>query len=211
MVDGGALLYPATASMRKSRLPMEASRTRLTYCTIADSNATNPPSGVASYQQEPPDSQESVISAASSTFSASQLPSSSSNVSTSTTGDVEVTSPPSKVPSAKLSAEKSTIPAPMHARGQNAPLQISTANAPRTGSTAASPMSLESPMTQGFKRTADGSMKGAGLSVENPPAPTTGHKRNKSMDTSRIGEVCDAGSFIQVKLQLTLYAAFRPA
>jgi hypothetical protein len=76
----------------------------------------------------------------------------------------------------------------------NAPrVDAVAANAPQTGDTAASPMPPESPVTQGFKRTADGSVKGFGTPVRSLAGPTAAHKRNKSMDTHSgraIGEVC---------------------
>ncbi|KAF1952349.1 hypothetical protein CC80DRAFT_495417 [Byssothecium circinans] len=149
--------------------------------------APNPPL----YQHELPDSQESYVSAVSSTFSAPQLPSSSSNVSTSTTGDTELTSPPSsKVTSFWRQAAENALPSsPNRARAQDAPSRIDAANAPRTGNTVASPMSPKSPMTLGSKRTADGSVKGTGVAAERSVAPSTGHKRNKSMETSRIGQL----------------------
>jgi hypothetical protein len=55
-------------------------------------------------------------------------------------------------------------------------------------------MALENPISQGFKRTADGSLKSAGLTVDSSVQPSTGHKRNKSMGAEassnpRIGEV----------------------
>jgi hypothetical protein len=87
---------------------------------------------------------------------------------------------------------------PTEARGGDARaaprIDTAAANAPRTGDTAASPMSLTSPATAGFKRTADGSVKGVGLGIDSPSAftPAHAHKRNKSMDThsgTRIGEV----------------------
>ena len=64
----------------------------------------------------------------------------------------------------------------------------------RTGDTAPGSVALEFPISQGFKRTADGSLKGARLAVDSPVQPSTGHKRNKSMGAEvssnpRIGEV----------------------
>ena len=53
-------------------------------------------------------------------------------------------------------------------------------------------MALDSPMAQGFKRTADGAVKGSELSLHSPKAPLSAHKRTKSTEagsTSRIGEV----------------------
>jgi len=66
------------------------------------------------------------------------------------------------------------------------------ANAPRTGDTAASPMALDSPVAHGFKRTADGSLKGTEDIEKKVNRPLAAHKRNKSMDVQsgrRIGEV----------------------
>lgn len=62
----------------------------------------------------------------------------------------------------------------------------------QTGDTAASPMSLGSPTTHGFKRNADGSVKGVERvesSEESAAKHARGHKKSKSTDTSRIGEV----------------------
>jgi hypothetical protein len=67
-------------------------------------------------------------------------------------------------------------------------------NAPRTGDTAASPMGIDSPLTQGYKRTADGAVKGSVLAAHSLYGNMAAHKRNKSMDThsgTRIGEVRD--------------------
>lgn len=71
-------------------------------------------------------------------------------------------------------------------------IDIAAANAPPSGYTAADPMPLASPITQGFKRKADGSFKANGLGLDSPVARVPAHKRNKSMDThsgTRIGEV----------------------
>ncbi|KAF2639470.1 hypothetical protein P280DRAFT_37958 [Massarina eburnea CBS 473.64] len=173
MIDGGAILYPAT---------------------MQNINAAHSAPAPALYQHELPDSQESYVSAVSNTFSAPKLPSSSSNLSTSTTGDTDLASPPAcKVASAQIRPAGGAIPpSPVRARAaQDAAPRIDAANAPRTGDTAASPMSmsLESPMTQGFKRTADGSVKGSGPPIARPVAPPRGHKRTKSTETSRIGEL----------------------
>ena len=126
------------------------------------------------------------MSAASSTFSAPRLPSSSSNLSTSTTGDTEVTSPPlSKAPS------NQNVPSPGQVRGD----EVDAVDVQRTGNTAASPVALDFTTTQGLKRTADGSLKGPGSSVKAPAAPSVSHKRNKSVESSgRIGQVRDNSS-----------------
>ena len=89
-----------------------------------------------------------------------------------------------------------TSPSRAHSQATKADVpQIDTAaaNAPQTGRTTATPMSLFPPTVQGFKRSADGSVKGDG-STTSPTERTFAHKRNKSMDThssSRIGEVRD--------------------
>jgi hypothetical protein len=85
----------------------------------------------------------------------------------------------------------------VHTSDGDAPAKprVDTAAAkPRAGDTAASPKPLESPTTQGAKRTADGSVKTVGVALETPSTyrPMAAHKRNKSMDThsgTRIGEV----------------------
>lgn len=80
----------------------------------------------------------------------------------------------------------------------NAPrIDAAAANAPRTGDTTAGPMSLASPMAQGSKRKADGSLKGIPLGIDSPVVRVPAHKRNKSMDThsvTRIGEVRALGA-----------------
>ncbi|KAF1836473.1 hypothetical protein BDW02DRAFT_238292 [Decorospora gaudefroyi] len=143
-------------------------------------------------------SQESVQSTVSSTFSAPALPSSSSNLSTSTTADTEtdLTTPPSTHVAGQSKPTEAAMPdSSVEARGGDTRPRIDTAaaNAPRVrDTTATSPMLLESPATQGFKRTADGSVKGIGLVIESPSGPISAHKRNKSMDThsgTRIGEL----------------------
>lgn len=71
-------------------------------------------------------------------------------------------------------------------------IDTTAANAPHAGNIAASPMALDSPITQGFKRTADGAVKGIESVDFRAIAPMAAHKRNKSMDvhsSSRIGEV----------------------
>ncbi|KAF1976592.1 hypothetical protein BU23DRAFT_578498 [Bimuria novae-zelandiae CBS 107.79] len=147
------------------------------------------------YKRDLPNSQESYMSAASSTFSAPQLPSSASNLSTSTAGDSELTSSPvSKTPSAQKTPAAHANPTSPNRSRRPAALQIDAANAPRTGDTATSPMSLDSPVMQGLKRAADGSPKGTESRNNAPAVPATGHKRNKSMEagpSGRIGQVRD--------------------
>lgn len=155
------------------------------------------------YKRELPDSQGSVLSSVSNTFATTPaLHSSSSNVSNSTTVDTDFTSPFSSKPSSQNQLLDPPIaPSPAQFRSQNvhpAPSRIDTTSAPRTGDTAASPMSLDSPvLAQGSKRTASGAVKGLGLSLDGATtataATTNAHKRTKSTDTGanpRIGEVC---------------------
>lgn len=142
-----------------------------------------------------PESQESVESAISSTFSAPAPASTSSNLSS----DQDVASPPKS--NGQVDYSRSTQepmprpPRPIYSHvAKIAASQIDTAaaNAPQTGHTTAAPMSPASPITQGFKRSADGSVKGSSTS---PTERTFAHKRNKSMDThssTRIGEVCES-------------------
>ncbi|KAF1361508.1 hypothetical protein EJ07DRAFT_111277, partial [Lizonia empirigonia] len=141
-----------------------------------------------------PESQESVLSTISSTFSAPALPSTSSNLSS----DYDAASPtgPNGAASHSKPTEESMPASPSRIRGQAArgdapPIDTAAANAPQSGRTAATPMSMISPTTQSFKRSADGSVKGngssAGLNEQH-----LAHKRNKSMDThssTRIGEL----------------------
>jgi len=156
----------------------------------SDTAGTIPHAAVApEHPRDLPDSQESVFSAASSTFSAPKLPSSGSTVSTSTSAETEDTSYVGLSQSKPLEAP---MPAEADARADAPRIDAAAANAPRTGDTAAGPMSLESPTAQGFKRTADGSVKGAGQATYSSAGPAAAHKRNKSMDThagTRIGEV----------------------
>lgn len=49
-------------------------------------------------------------------------------------------------------------------------------------------MPVTSPVAQGLKRAADGSVKGS-VATEEAAAPVVGHKRNKSMESGRIGQV----------------------
>ncbi|UPX10133.1 uncharacterized protein EKO05_0000804 [Ascochyta rabiei] len=141
-----------------------------------------------------PESQESVISTISSTFSAPALPSTSSNLSS----DYDGASPsePNEQASHGKTAQAPSPTSSSCIHGQAARTsvpQIATAaaNTPQTGYTTATSMSLISPTTQGFKRSADGSVKGHG-STTSPKEGMFAHKRNKSMDThssTRIGEL----------------------
>ncbi|KAF1939795.1 hypothetical protein EJ02DRAFT_456563 [Clathrospora elynae] len=184
----------------------------------ADS-ATYTADTAAVHKSEPQNSQESVQSTVSSTFSAPGLQS-SSNLSTSTTAETDstttaetnystttadtnfttTTETDSTTPSSTNAASQrkptaAPIPDPAsEARAGDAHPRIdtATANALRTGDTAASPMSLDAPAAQGSKRTANGSVKGAGRGIDSPSAPAIVHKRNKSMDAhsgTRIGEL----------------------
>lgn len=97
------------------------------------------------------------------------------------------------------------------ARAKPPQIDAGAANASRTGDTTAEATPLESPATQGFKRTADGSVKGDGAVVQPAARSVTAsaHKRNKSMDTHRIGEV--RGFVAGTSLQgANAYAAIRP-
>ncbi|KAL5117811.1 hypothetical protein ACEQ8H_004285 [Pleosporales sp. CAS-2024a] len=145
----------------------------------------------AANSQDPPASQDS---AACTTFSAPKVPSSASTLSTSAAAAAD-TQPTAPTRPDVAATACTTLQSPDHGRGLDArapriDTATATANAP-TGDTAASPMALTSPATQGFKRTADGLLKG-----EETPTPAEGsrrlahaHKRNKSMDTHRIGEL----------------------
>lgn len=218
MINGGAC-YPAT--MRKSRLPdrplTHQHEQSSQYASTENLNAPRPAHIPVLYKRELPDSQESLVSAVSSTSSAPQLPSSSSNLSTSTAGDTELTSPASSnVPSIPHKpSERAIPPSPSRVRGQDAPLRIDAACVPQVGDTAASPMSVDSPIAHGFKRTADGSVKVLGLKVDSSVGPTMGHKRNKSMESNsntRIGEVRPTMERLDKdSLWLTRSTAFRTA
>jgi hypothetical protein len=74
-------------------------------------------------------------------------------------------------------------------------------------------MALDSPVAHGFKRTANGDLKGPEGVVKKAHVPLGAHKRNKSMDIhsgSRIGEVC--GHMLVSLLQgANAYAAIRTA
>ncbi|KAL1795632.1 hypothetical protein ACET3X_005856 [Alternaria dauci] len=145
----------------------------------------------------PQDSQESVQSAVSSTFSAPALASSSSNLSTSTTTETDLTtlSPTNAAPQSEALEAPMPKPSSQPTAGDvpAAPrIDTAAANALQNGDTTASPMPPESPATQGAKRTVDGSLKSAGLVPEPSSVRTYAHKRNKSMDThsgTRIGEL----------------------
>ena len=201
--------YPAPAMSASPRLPSAAldNITHHHHHHHHHHNVHQPPpanlSIPALYPKTPlSDPQPSPASHASSAFAAPQFPSSSSNVSTSTGADTDLTSPASQpLPQTKpLGRMKPPSPAYAHVDHvrlpQPAPSSIDTANLPRTGDTAASPMSVTSPAAHGFKRTADGAVKTAMVSPDSAvgprPAPAPAHKRTKSMETgagSRIGEV----------------------
>ena len=188
--------YPA-ATMRKSRLQHDRDERPLTTCTT-ETDIAHPIDITTPHRLDVPESQGSVVSTISSTFSAPALPSTSSNLSS----DYDVASPsePNGPSAHSKPAQESMATSPSRSHSQvtkaNAPqIDTATANAPRTGRTTATPMSLVSPTTQGFKRNADGSAKGDG-SIASPTERTFAHKRTKSMDThssTRIGEVRDHG------------------
>jgi hypothetical protein len=161
-----------------------------------------------------PESQESVESTVSSTFSAPALASTSSNLSS----DQDVASP--SKPSGQAH-HSSPVHEPMPASPSRTHSRVATvdapridaaaANAPQAGHTTATPMPRRSPTTQGFKRSADGLVKGGGSSTS-PTQRTFAHKRNKSMDThsnTRIGEVRKSRSR-HVPYAANRYAAIRP-
>ena len=153
-----------------------------------------------------PDSQESFVSASSSTFAVPRLLSSSSNISNSTGADTEFPSPTSSNgPSSQSQTFDSSQPIPpspnqtrpQHSR-PTAPMidtDLRDGGGSGSGGTATSPMSVDTPLlTQGSKRTASGTVKTTISGVmENPMrAPPGRHSRNTSVDSnaSRIGEVC---------------------
>lgn len=153
-----------------------------------------------------PESQESVESTISSTFSAPALASTSSNLSE----DQDVASPSKPNGQADHSRPvQEPVPASpsrthSHVATVDAPrIDAAAANASQPGHTAATPMSQTSPTTQGFKRSADGSVKGDSSSTS-PTQRAFAHKRNKSMDThsnTRIGEVRDSRSrYMHIRL-----------
>ncbi|CBX99073.1 hypothetical protein LEMA_P083120.1 [Plenodomus lingam JN3] len=201
-----AAYYPAVGTMRKSRSPTPSrpfSYPEYGNSPIAPSEHANTVPEVdisTTPRQDIQHSQDSVLSAVSSTFSAPRLPSSSSNLSTSTTvAEAESTQPSSAnvVPSQIKPSEVSMPDSPTQARAEgaqpNAPrIDRAAANAPRTGDTAAAAMPLESPIAQGFKRKADEPWKSAGSGSDVPTARLPAHKRNKSTDvhsSTRIGEL----------------------
>lgn len=198
MLDAGnafpALDIPRHMMSEPTRnLAAQQSHTPLTR--YLDSINPQPTNVAQLYKPELPDSQESFVSTASSSFAAPALLSSSSNISNFTA----LTSPTtSNVNSSQgQPSERPVPPSPAQVRpqhSQHAPPPIDTANPPSSGNTTASPMSLDSPvLAQGSKRTADGALKDAGASLNTPaPAPNGGHKRTKSMESGsnpRIGKV----------------------
>lgn len=140
------------------------------------------------------------MSTASSTFSAPHLPSSSSNLSVSTTGDTEITSPPlSKTSSTqKTPAAHAIPPSPGRSRGPDA------TNAPRTGDTAAGPMSSNPPAMQGLKRAADGSPKGFDRPSNSTVAPVVGHKRTKSVEAGSNGRIGQLSAQLKTRLSYAM-------
>lgn len=152
-----------------------------------------------------PDSQESFVSASSSTFAVPRLLSSSSNISNSTGADTEFPSPTSSNgPSSQsqtFDSSQPIPPSPNQTRPQHskptAPMidtDLRDRGGSGSGGTATSPMSVDTPLlTQGSKRTASGTVKTTISGVmENPMrAPPGRHSRNTSVDSnaSRIGEL----------------------
>ncbi|KAF2736782.1 hypothetical protein EJ04DRAFT_596143 [Polyplosphaeria fusca] len=151
------------------------------------------------YKRELPDSQESFVSTASSTFAVPTLLPSSSNVSNSTGAGTEFTSPSTSTLPSSQSQPRARVdpPSPSQVRVQDARAHAPRLDttAPQTGDTTASPMFIDSPVfAQGAKRTADGAVKDMSLTGNAGPATAAGqgHKRTKSTESgsnSRIGEV----------------------
>ncbi|KAH7128691.1 hypothetical protein B0J11DRAFT_276615 [Dendryphion nanum] len=169
------------------------------YPAMNNNISTAHPTAIANlYSRDITDPQDSYLSAASSEFTAPGLLSSSSNISNSTAAETDFTSPSiTSAPSSQAyPVERYVPPSPTQSRSQNvqtpAP-RINTTNALRTGDTAASPMSLDSPsITQGSKRTASGVIKSAvtGATMERISTPPVGHKRSKSTGSNtKIGEL----------------------
>ncbi|ORY10026.1 hypothetical protein BCR34DRAFT_602362 [Clohesyomyces aquaticus] len=183
MLNGGhalATAYPAT--------------------TMNNLNTARPSAISKLYPGEPPDSQESFVSNSSSTSAVPRLLPTSSNVSNATVPDTGFTSPTSSNAQSSQSqpAESVMPPSPPQARGQNAARShaqpIEAGNAPRTGNTAASPMSADFPvLAQASKRTASGTVKNTALAADGAAAAASaGHRRNISVESNsntRIGEL----------------------
>jgi hypothetical protein len=188
-------------------------RTLTTTTTAENLNFAQPAPMPALYKRELPDSQDSYVSAASSTFSAPQLPSSSSNLSVSTVGDTDLVNSSTLIapPEQAQCTERAKPESPKRVRRLDAPLRVDAVPAPRTGDTAASPMSLDSPVAQGFKRSADGAVKGSTTTADTSAKPASGHKRPKSMDAGRIGEVRARHGSCVVRVWLTYLAAIGTA
>ncbi|KAF2257840.1 hypothetical protein CC78DRAFT_538235, partial [Lojkania enalia] len=186
--------YPAATMSSTSRRPESCPHT---YWALSLPDSVNPPGPVHvpdPFKREQPDSQELFVSAVSSSFTAPTLVSSSSNVSNSTAADTEFTSPSSTTaPSNQTQPiERVVLPLTTQARARDAQPHAPRVDtsALRTGNTAASPMSIDSPvLALGSKRTATGSVKSAGLTVDTVEASPVGHKRTKSESNSRIGEL----------------------
>lgn len=186
----------------------------LTTC-LTETNTAHPIDIATPHRLDVPESQESVYSTISSTFSAPARASTSSSPSS----DQDVASP--SKPNGQAGHSRliyEPVPAsPSRIHGQvarpDAPrVDTAAANAPQTGRTTATSMSLTSPTTQGFKRSADGSVKSDGVSTS-PTERIFTHKRNKSTDThssARIGEVRDSRPKYD-PYAANLYAAIRSA
>jgi hypothetical protein len=203
----------------RSARPQPTEHGHLSIAPTDNAHTYHIPATPTALKPDPPNSQDSVVSTASSTFSAPKLPSSSSNLSTTTVAETDVVrpSPDNVAPSQGKSTEAPMPTSPVQAHASDARanaqrIDAVAANAPQTGDTAASPMPLASPVTQGFKRTADGSVKGVGTPMRSTAGPAAVHKRNKSMDTHSgraIGEV--RGRVLGIYLQgANAYAAIRP-
>ncbi|OCL05861.1 hypothetical protein AOQ84DRAFT_344143 [Glonium stellatum] len=167
-----------------------------------------------------PDSQESFVSASSSTFTAPRLLLSPSNISNSTAADTEFTSPTSSNgPSSQSKVFNSSQPIPptpnqtrrQHSRPAAPVVDTDLRNGSGNGSggTATSPMSVDTPLlTQGSKRTASGTVKTTMSGILDSPmrAPPSRHSRNTSIDSnmSRIGEVCWLSAQLKTRLSYAM-------
>ncbi|KAF1913050.1 hypothetical protein BDU57DRAFT_503823 [Ampelomyces quisqualis] len=154
--------YPAT-------LPVSASR----KCRWARSLLSTTCSPIA-----PPDTRDTTHAPAATAASKPDLPASQESLCSAVSSTFSAPKLPSS--SSNLSTSTTTDADP--------PSPPSTHVA---AAAAASPMPPGSPAAQGFKRTADGALKGEDKAAAPPGGRpfAYAHKRNKSMDTHRIGEV----------------------
>ncbi|KAF2279344.1 uncharacterized protein EI97DRAFT_173379 [Westerdykella ornata] len=167
-----------------------------------------PPDNGTAHSAELPNSQESATSAASSTFSAPGLPSSSSNLSNSTVAETDFKSTVTSYPSSQNKVEDEALPRPPEPEAQDAHLArhpIDAVEPPRTGNTTASPMPVDSPVfAQGSKRTASGMLKGPVLTMDSVPTGRTIHKRNKSMEARPGGRIGELSAQLKTRLSYAM-------